>query len=78
MRAGLLDLDGVLTQTAKVHAVAWKEMFDTFPEDQERQPRESFVAFDQTADYDLPGLPSPAGRPLSASSNSLATSATSA
>ena len=24
------DLDGVLTQTAKVHAAAWKEMFDAF------------------------------------------------
>ena len=26
----LFDLDGVLTQTAKVHAAAWKEMFDGF------------------------------------------------
>ena len=26
----LFDLDGVLTQTAKVHAAAWKEMFDAF------------------------------------------------
>jgi beta-phosphoglucomutase family hydrolase len=26
----LFDLDGVLTQTAKVHASAWKEMFDGF------------------------------------------------
>jgi beta-phosphoglucomutase family hydrolase len=26
----LFDLDGVLTQTAKVHAAAWKEMFDDF------------------------------------------------
>lgn len=26
----LFDLDGVLTQTAKVHAAAWKQMFDTF------------------------------------------------
>ena len=26
----LFDLDGVLTQTAKVHARAWKEMFDEF------------------------------------------------
>ncbi len=28
--ACLFDLDGVLTQTAKVHAAAWKEMFDAF------------------------------------------------
>lgn len=26
----LFDLDGVLTQTAKVHQAAWKEMFDAF------------------------------------------------
>jgi beta-phosphoglucomutase family hydrolase len=29
-RACLFDLDGVLTQTAKVHAAAWKQMFDEF------------------------------------------------
>src|SRR3954467_1795954 len=28
--ACLFDLDGVLTQTAKVHAAAWKETFDAF------------------------------------------------
>src|SRR5215207_6167816 len=26
----LFDMDGVLTQTAKVHAAAWKQMFDEF------------------------------------------------
>ena len=30
IRACLFDLDGVLTQTAKIHAQAWKEMFDGF------------------------------------------------
>ncbi|MBV9595665.1 MAG: hypothetical protein JOZ87_02305, partial [Chloroflexi bacterium] len=30
IRACLFDLDGVLTQTAKVHAAAWKEMFDAY------------------------------------------------
>jgi beta-phosphoglucomutase family hydrolase len=29
-RACLFDLDGVLTQTAKVHAAAWKQMFDQY------------------------------------------------
>jgi beta-phosphoglucomutase family hydrolase len=29
-RACLFDLDGVLTQTARVHAAAWKQMFDEF------------------------------------------------
>ena len=30
IRACLFDLDGVLTQTAQLHAAAWKEMFDAF------------------------------------------------
>ncbi len=30
VKALLFDLDGVLTQTAKVHQAAWKEMFDSF------------------------------------------------
>jgi beta-phosphoglucomutase family hydrolase len=30
IRAALFDLDGVLTQTAKVHAQAWKQMFDDY------------------------------------------------
>jgi beta-phosphoglucomutase family hydrolase len=49
IRACLFDLDGVLTQTAKVHAAAWKEMFDAFL--RERQG-ESFVPFDEHEDYD--------------------------
>ena len=30
IKACLFDMDGVLTETAKVHAAAWKEMFDTY------------------------------------------------
>jgi phosphoglycolate phosphatase-like HAD superfamily hydrolase len=30
IRAFLFDLDGVLTQTATVHAAAWKAMFDAY------------------------------------------------
>ncbi len=30
VRTCLFDLDGVLTQTAKVHAAAWKSMFDAY------------------------------------------------
>jgi beta-phosphoglucomutase family hydrolase len=47
IKACLFDLDGVLTQTAKVHAKAWKEMFDGFLETQEGQK-----PFDAHADYD--------------------------
>jgi beta-phosphoglucomutase family hydrolase len=47
--ACLFDLDGVLTQTAKVHAAAWKEMFDAFLRETQG---EDFVPFDAGDDYD--------------------------
>jgi len=50
--ACLFDLDGVLTQTAKVHAAAWKEMFDGFLRDRAARTGERFVPFDAVADYD--------------------------
>jgi beta-phosphoglucomutase family hydrolase len=50
-RACLFDLDGVLTQTAKVHAAAWKEMFDGFLRSRAEQSGERFSAFTQH-DYD--------------------------
>lgn len=50
--ACLFDLDGVLTQTAKVHAAAWKEMFDGFLHDRAAKDGEPFQAFDPVADYD--------------------------
>jgi beta-phosphoglucomutase family hydrolase len=49
--ACLFDLDGVLTQTARVHAAAWKEMFDAFLRERAAQTREPFVPFDPVADY---------------------------
>jgi beta-phosphoglucomutase family hydrolase len=52
IRACLFDLDGVLTQTAKVHAAAWKEMFDDFLRDWAKQHGQPFVPFDPVADYD--------------------------
>jgi beta-phosphoglucomutase family hydrolase len=50
--ACLFDLDGVLTQTAKVHAAAWKQMFDDFLRDWSRRTGQPFVPFDPVADYD--------------------------
>ena len=47
IRACLFDMDGVLTETATVHAKAWKEMFDAFLATQEGQ-----APFDARADYD--------------------------
>jgi beta-phosphoglucomutase family hydrolase len=49
--ACLFDLDGVLTQTAKVHAAAWKEMFDTFLWERSRQTGEPFQPFEIATDY---------------------------
>jgi beta-phosphoglucomutase family hydrolase len=40
IRACLFDLDGVLTQTAKVHAAAWKQMFDEYLRSRDEQFRE--------------------------------------
>jgi beta-phosphoglucomutase family hydrolase len=58
-QACLFDLDGVLTQTAKVHAKAWKEMFDEFLKARAQDTGEPFVPFDAHADYDehVDGLP---------------------
>ncbi|CAO5190379.1 Beta-phosphoglucomutase [Frankia sp. AiPs1] len=49
--ACLFDLDGVLTNTATVHAAAWKEMFDEFLENWARRSGEPFVPFDIDHDY---------------------------
>jgi len=51
IQACLFDLDGVLTQTATVHAAAWKEMFDAYLRDRSRRSGEPFAAFDEH-DYD--------------------------
>jgi len=52
IRACLFDLDGVLTQTAKVHAAAWKQMFDAFLRGWAERAGQPFVPFDEVADYD--------------------------
>jgi beta-phosphoglucomutase family hydrolase len=51
IRACLFDLDGVLTQTARVHAQAWKEMFDGYLRERSARTGEPFVPFDPVADY---------------------------
>jgi beta-phosphoglucomutase family hydrolase len=52
VRACLFDLDGVLTQTAKVHAAAWKQMFDAYLQSRAAASGDEFVPFDDVADYD--------------------------
>jgi beta-phosphoglucomutase family hydrolase len=50
--ACLFDLDGVLTQTATVHAAAWKQMFDDYLRERAARRGEEFVPFDPVRDYD--------------------------
>ncbi|MFD7644033.1 HAD family hydrolase [Kitasatospora sp. NPDC059795] len=52
IKAFLFDLDGVLTQTAKVHAAAWKDMFDAFLRSESERTGAPFVAFDPVGEYD--------------------------
>jgi beta-phosphoglucomutase family hydrolase len=52
IHALLFDLDGVLTQTAKVHAAAWKGTFDEFLRKRADASGEKFVPFDLHDDYD--------------------------
>jgi beta-phosphoglucomutase family hydrolase len=49
--ACLFDLDGVLTQTAKVHSAAWKQMFDEFLRYWSERAGEPFRPFDIASDY---------------------------
>jgi len=49
VRACLFDLDGVLTPTAEIHAIAWKEMFDGFLAERDGP---GYVPFDPVKDYD--------------------------
>jgi beta-phosphoglucomutase family hydrolase len=49
--AVLFDLDGVLTSTARVHAAAWKQMFDHYLLSRSRRTGEPFRPFDVDADY---------------------------
>jgi beta-phosphoglucomutase family hydrolase len=51
VRACLFDLDGVLTRTAKLHAAAWKQMFDAFLLDRAGRSGEPFRPFELPADY---------------------------
>ena len=47
----VLDLDGVLTDTARIHAAAWKAVFDTFLQRWARARGLAFQPFDIETDY---------------------------
>lgn len=49
--AVLFDLDGVLTDTAALHAAAWKMMFDAFLASRTREDGQPYRPFDAENDY---------------------------
>ena len=51
--AVLLDLDGVITDTAGLHAASWKQMFDDYLQKRAARRGEAFHAFDLDVDYRL-------------------------
>ena len=51
--AVLLDLDGVITDTASIHAACWKQMFDEYLQKRATQRGEAFRPFDVATDYRL-------------------------
>lgn len=52
VRGCLFDMDGVLTRTARIHAAAWKEMFDEYLRDRAAATGTPFVPFDEAGDYE--------------------------
>jgi beta-phosphoglucomutase family hydrolase len=51
--AVLFDLDGVITNTANLHAACWKQMFDEYLQKRATQRGEAFRPFDLATDYRL-------------------------
>ena len=51
--AVIFDMDGVVTQTALVHAAAWRQLFDEYLAARAVRTGEAFVPFDVDAEYRL-------------------------
>jgi alpha,alpha-trehalase len=49
--AVIFDLDGVVTRTARLHAAAWKQLFDDYLAQRAAQRGEPFQPFDADEDY---------------------------
>ena len=49
--AVVFDMDGVVTETATVHAAAWKKLFDAYLKQVAMATGVDFVPFDEQADY---------------------------
>jgi beta-phosphoglucomutase family hydrolase len=50
--AVIFDMDGVVTETAVVHAASWKKLFDAYLRQRAEETGEPFVPFDEHADYE--------------------------
>ncbi|MGQ4878926.1 trehalose-phosphatase [Billgrantia sp. LNSP4103-1] len=50
-RAGVFDLDGVVSNTARLHCLAWQQLFDTYRSGLAEQDKASFPPFDPIEDY---------------------------
>jgi len=51
--AVLLDLDGVITNTANLHATCWKQVFDEYLQKRAMRGEETLRPFDIATDYRL-------------------------
>lgn len=51
IRALIFDMDGVITDTARVHAAAWKRLFDDYLKDRAAREGGTFEPFDVESDY---------------------------
>src|SRR5947208_16881396 len=49
--AVLLDLVGVITDTATIHATCWTQMFDAYLQQSAADTGEPFAPFDDATDY---------------------------
>ncbi len=47
----IFDLDGVITQTARVHAAVWKQLFDDYRAERLRKNQPAFAPFEIDKDY---------------------------
>lgn len=59
LQGAVFDLDGVITQTARIHFKAWKQTFDEYMKLREKRDSEPFKEFTHEADY----LPFVDGKP---------------
>ena len=50
LEAVVFDMDGVVTKTARLHARAWKQLFDAYL-DERRSRGETHAPFDPVKDY---------------------------